>query len=45
MNSLRKISFVLLLTVVLLTLTGCGSTRTENDVIIENKPSNPLKFW
>jgi hypothetical protein len=36
---------IFLLAIILAALNGCGSTRSENGVTIEQGASNPLKFW
>jgi uncharacterized protein YceK len=36
---------IFLMAILLSALSGCGSTRTQNGVIIEKSASNPLKFW
>jgi hypothetical protein len=36
---------IFLVTLILAAFSGCGSTRSENGVTIEQQGSNPLKFW
>lgn len=36
---------ILIAALLVIALTSCGSTRSENGVTIEKQGSNPLKFW